>query len=96
MTDLLTDDELRRLQENASLVQEMMRHPGWDVLVDFLHMKMRGDKLRLLNNQVDDFDEYRKISGRLVGIHFVLDAPKNIQELVDNEIRRRAEKSASE
>lgn len=88
----MTDDEYRALQEQAHLVTEMMKHKGWDVLVDYLDLKMRGDKLKVLNNNVEDFDEYRKISGRLVGITYAIqDAPREILVLPENETRRRAE-----
>jgi hypothetical protein len=90
----LTEDEYRVLVEQAHQVYEMTKHPGWSLLVDYLHMKMKGDKLKVLNNDCQDLDEYRKIAGKLVGIHFVIDAVDAMQKLAENERTRRAEREA--
>ena len=89
----MTDAETRRaLIEQAHQLNELTRHPGWAVLVDYMETRMRGEKLRILNGKCTDLDDYRKMSGLLLGVHAVLDAPKVVQEIADNARRREAER----
>lgn len=85
-------DTKRALIEQAHQLRELTKHPGWAVLVDFMEIRMRGDKLKVLNGKCVDLDDYRKLTGSLQGIHAVLDAPKIVQELADNARRRDAER----
>lgn len=91
----MTDDDFRALQEQSHHVRELTGHIGWQVLTEFMHERMKSDKLAILNGNVASLDEYKRRSGVLVGIHAVLDAPADLQKMVDDEAVRRAERTAS-
>jgi hypothetical protein len=81
----------RALIEQAHQLHELTKQAGWAVLVDFMEVRTRADKLRVLNGKCVDIDDYRKLTGFLIGVHAVLDAPSTVQELADNARRRDAE-----
>lgn len=86
------DDDYRALQEQAHQLNELTRHPGWAVLVDFMETISRAAKLRVLNGGIDNLDAYKSITGELVGIHKVLDAPSVVRGMVEEEKRQRVER----
>ena len=74
----MNDDELRQLQENAFQLEEMTKHPGWAVLVDYANFGPGGQshhqKYLLLGNCKTP-DEYQKYVGWVAGCQHVLDIP---------------------
>lgn len=92
---LRDDAEYRALQEQAHLLNELTRHPGWPVLVDFMETVSRAAKLRVLNGKLGTVDEYKSITGELVGIHKVLDAPAVVQGMLESERDQRVEADES-
>lgn len=88
----MNDDEYRALQEQAHLLQELTRHPGWPVLVDFLEVISRSAKKRVLNGNLDSIDAYKSVTGELVGIHKAIDAPSVVAGMLENERARRVER----
>ena len=87
----MDDDEYRALQEQAHLLQELTRHPGWPVLVDFLEVISRSAKKRVLNGNIDSIDAYKSVTGELVGLHKAMDAPVVVAMMLENEKERRRE-----
>lgn len=87
---VLTDDDYRALIEQASLLQGLSEHPGWSVLEDFWFHQTKGQKIAVLNGNVDGFDRYKKLTGELVGIQKVLDTRLVVQAMVDGETERRS------
>lgn len=88
----MNDDELRKWQEIDHHLSELTKHAGWGALVEYAHFYlMAGPKHRLLNGNVGDWDTYNKDTGRLTGIHDIIDAPKVVKKKVDEEIERRRE-----
>ena len=88
----MTDDELRALQEQAFQLEELTRHPGWEVLRDYLEsVLMRGDKFRVLNGHMETIEEYKFTTGVLRGIHAVLDTPGHVRNQVSSELQSRAD-----
>lgn len=73
------------------MLDELTRHPGWPVLVDFMETRMAKDKLRVLNGNCQDFDAYRKLTGLFLGVHAVLDAPADVAKMVTTEKEIRGE-----
>lgn len=70
-----------------------MEHPGWAVLVDWLNLRMKSEKLIVLNGNVDDFEAYLKKAHWLRGVTDALDGPKQIAGLLANEQERREAKA---
>jgi hypothetical protein len=87
-----SDDDYRALQEQAHLLNELTRHPGWPVLVDFLEVISRAAKLRVLNGKLDSIDAYKSVTGELVGIHKAIDAPSVVAGMLEEEKRQRVER----
>lgn len=88
---LRDDGEYRALQEQAHQLEELTRHPGWPVLVDFMETISRAAKLRVLNGKLMSVEEYKSVTGELIGIHKVLDAPSVVQGMLQGEVRQRDE-----
>lgn len=92
----MTDEDFRALQEQALQVSELVSHPGWDVLVDFvrfspgLSIALRQNEL--LNGGVKSWEDYQKKTGWLEGSDFVIDANNRLQKMVIDESERREEK----
>ena len=82
----MTEDELRELQELAHKLEELTRHPGWPVLVDYAHF---GDGMQqsrqkyLLGGLCKTPEEYQKYVGWVSGSQSVLDIPKMVAGLRD-------------
>lgn len=88
----MTDDDFRALQESAHLLSELTSHPGWTELHGLVIEKMRPETTRLLNGRANTFEEYHHQTGKLVGMQDVIDIPKSIMTMLNNELVRRAEK----
>lgn len=92
----MDDETLRAVQEQALQLTELEKHPGWAVYVDYLHTAMTGDKKAVLNGSIADIGRYHKITGRLQGIHFALDAPEHVRQMVLDEVGRRTARLEAE
>lgn len=86
-----TDEDYRALQEQSHLLNELTRHPGWPVLVDFMETISNSAKRRVLNGKMPTVEEYKSVTGELVGIHKVLDAPTVVAEMLEEEKAQRVE-----
>lgn len=78
------EDVVRGLIEQAHLLDELTRHPGWEVLEDFCLRGPQGSAKKqtaLINGAARTLEEYKERVGELKGIHFVLDAPKAVDQL---------------
>lgn len=87
------DAEDRALVEDAHLLNELTKHPGWARLVERSLVLMRKDKQRVLDGVVVHLEDYRKMTGFFQGAHAVLDLPSVVEELAGNARRRAAERN---
>ena len=71
------------------MLDELTRHAGWPVLVDFLLVISQSAKKRVLNGNLDSLDEYKSVTGELVGIHKAIDAPGVVAKMLLDERTRR-------
>ena len=81
----MTQDELRALVEQHHQLDELTKHPGWEVLVDYVLHGGGGSvkrQHRLVNGQLTTYEEYVKETGWLQGAHHVLEAPKTVLAMV--------------
>ena len=78
-------DELRDLIERNALVQEMTRHPGWDLLADYMRAQMEAKQRSLLLGNADTIEDYRHQTGWLQGVTATLSAPEALAEQVQRE-----------
>ena len=89
------DEDYRALQERVHLLDELTRHPGWNVLVELTEQATRAMKLRVLNGGVTSIEDYKAMTGELLGAARVLDAPKAARLMLDAEQKQRVEAEAS-
>lgn len=73
------------------MLEELTRHAGWPVLVDYLHTITTMAKHAILNGNVADFERYKAITGELIGIHKAIDAPAVVAGILASEKKRRIE-----
>lgn len=90
---MLDDERYRALQEQAHLLAELEKHPGWPVLVDYAQAVV-GQPLRrkLLNGGCKTLDDYQRAAGELAGIERVLAAPNTVRAMLDNEQEQRVDR----
>ena len=74
------------------MLNELTRHEGWPILVDYLRALSEGAQRRLLNGHISSHEEYKQISGELVGITKAMRAPEQVAQMVQSEIDRRGER----
>lgn len=89
-----TNAETRRaLIEQAHQLNELTKHPGWAILMDYANYQVMAPvKKRILNDtNIVDIAEYKRIAGFVIGVHRALDIPKEVQALADNARKRAAE-----
>lgn len=82
----MTDDELRELQELAHQLEELTRHPGWKVMVDYVHFgagMLAHHQKYLLSGNCKSPEEYQRYAGWVAGSQAVLDAPANVRKMSD-------------
>lgn len=68
-------DELRDLIERDTQIQELTRHPGWEVLRDLVLERAEPVQKGLLSGAPKDIERYRYDVGWWQGVRDVLDAP---------------------
>lgn len=80
----MTEEEKRELQERAHLVEELTKHPGWEVLTDLVLFGPGGSAThqRQLVKGVKDWDDYQVAVGIIRGIHHVTEAPDRLRRMV--------------
>ena len=80
----MTDDE-RALVERSHQLQELASHPGWAVLEDFVFFGPGGSQVlqRQVVNGAKSWDEYLKVTGKIHGIHHVVEAPARLKAMAD-------------
>ena len=77
----MTQDELRALIEQHHQLDELTKHPGWEVLTDYvLHGPAGSAKRqhRIVNGGVQSYEDYVRECGWLAGAHHVLDAVETV------------------
>jgi hypothetical protein len=77
--DGLEEAELRQLIERSSLIEELTRHPGWRMYVDYLAALSLRMQDRVLKSYAKSFDEYRFETGKLAGLKTAIEAPERLQ-----------------
>lgn len=80
----MTQDELRALVEQQHQLNELKKHPGWEVLEDYALHGPAGSVPRqrnLVNGGARDWDDYLKETGWLAGAHHVLNAADTVAEM---------------
>lgn len=90
----MTDDELRALVEQHHQLEELAKHPGWEVLTSYvLHGPAGsiGRQRRLVNRGAKDWDDYLHETGWLAGAHHVLEAREEVGKMVATERAAQAE-----
>jgi hypothetical protein len=73
-------DEARFAVELSHQLSVLASYPEWRVLVDYVQKTEVLKQSYLLNGGCRNIEEYKKISGWLEGVHFVLDAAKTTED----------------
>lgn len=89
------DDELRELIERDSLVQEMTQHPGWELLCDYIRVKLAAEQRSLVLGNMKTFEEYQRRVGFAEGVVYALNAPAALADLVER-ARKEADQATEE
>jgi hypothetical protein len=73
-------DEARTAIERAHQLEVLAEYPQWRALVEYVQQTERVKQLYLVNGGCRDIEDYRKVTGWLEGVHFVLDAAKTTED----------------
>ena len=79
------------MQEQAHQLEELQKHPGWEVLVDFLRIGMAQRQRQLIGGNVTSMDEYKRLCGSLQGTQYALDAAQAVRAMVTTEAARQGQ-----
>lgn len=80
-------EQLRELQELAHQLDELTKHPGWEVYVDFVLFGAGGQRhhqQRVISGACKTTEEYQHQVGWIAGSQHALDAPKNVRKMADD------------
>ena len=82
----MTEDEKRELIERAHQLNELTRHPGWEILSDLVYFGPGGSSThqRKIVTGSANWDEYQRDVGFIRGIHHVIEAPDRLETMVRN------------
>ena len=86
----MDDDEFRDLQERSALIEEISRHPGWDMLVDRAHVTLASMQQSIINGRLNRSD-YKNRCGFVEGAFFVLHLPDKVRKELEEELAFREE-----
>lgn len=81
----LSEDERRELIENDFQVQQLVQHPGWAVLLDFVVNAggLRAWQTSVLGGAAKTTESYQHMVGKIQGCEHVINAPARIQAMAD-------------
>lgn len=85
----MEDADFRALQEQSFLLAELKKHAGWPVLVDYLLTRAESNQRRVLQGTIKSYEEYKAITGELVGIDKAIHAADEVFAMVEAERERR-------
>ena len=71
----MNSDALRELIERDTQIQDLARHPGWEILRDFILERSERLQEGLLSGAPKTWERYREDVGWFRGVRDVLDAP---------------------
>jgi hypothetical protein len=80
----VTREQARELTERAHQLDELTKHPGWAVLVDWTRHGPAGAANRqrgLLAGNAKSLEDYQYEVGWLAGAEHVLDAPQRVRDM---------------
>lgn len=86
----MTEDEYRALVEQAARLEELTKHPDWEVFVDYVHYGPGGLQMKsreLLSGNIKDWDRYKTMSGWVQGASHCLNAAEDVRRMVERESR---------
>lgn len=72
--------EARAIVERAHLISDLANHPSWSVLVSYVNETARAKQHIVLNSGCKDIEDYRRQTGWLEGVAFVMDAAARTEE----------------
>jgi len=71
--------EARRVVEQAQHIRDLHSHHGWKSLVEYVSKNANDKRKAVLSGACSDIGDYRKQTGWLEGVEFVLDAAEKIE-----------------
>jgi hypothetical protein len=80
----VNDAELRALVERNAQVQELTKHPGWELYCDFVRHRLAIEQGLLIRGNFDSLEDYKKKAGWVAGAIYALEAPDALMKLVES------------
>lgn len=78
----MTDEELRDLIERVHQIQELQKHQGWELLLDYSRALLAHKQGRILSGKLTP-DEYHEAVGWLNGANAILNAAEVLAERLE-------------
>lgn len=79
----MTEEEYRELLEQATLIDDLTKQPGWGAFTDFLINKTLPSRRIITSGSCRTMEEYRETAGFIKGIEWALSAPDHALSLVE-------------
>jgi len=86
----VTEDEYRALVEQAHRLEELAKHPDWEVFVDYVNFGAGGLQFKqreVLSGRVKDWDRYNHMTGIVAGMNHCLNAAEDVRKQVERVAR---------
>ena len=83
----MTEDDRRELIERSHQLNELTKHPGWEILQDYVLFSPGGSAFhqkKMILKGSSSWEEYQRDFNFVRGIHYVVEAPKRIEDAVRN------------
>lgn len=91
--DAYADDPIRQLIEDAHQLQELTRHPGWQVLTRLSGKDIEAWQTRMNSGKFKSLEEYKFCAGWLDGARQLLDVPATVQRQLERTQEAAAEEA---
>jgi hypothetical protein len=85
----VTDDELRVLQEQVTLIQTMSESQGWWLLVQEARGMLVAKQMKIIQGKCKTYEEYKMDCSFGDGIEYLLKLPTYWQNQLDQELSER-------
>lgn len=76
----MNEVDARRVVEQAQHIRDLQSHHGWKPLVEYVSAKANEKRKACLSGSCTDIADYKKLTGWLEGVEFVLDAAEKIEQ----------------
>lgn len=89
----MTDDDLRELVEQAHLLREFRKDPGYSVWENSCRHRVEAKRREMIAGKPRTIEEYRYTAGWIEGAEFALGALEHLEDRISREREARKQQT---